>query len=179
MKRLRLLQMFLLFAVLSISACSTKQITMAPTRSLVDVSRNVSSIEISGIGNQGVDANLVRELTKYIKAKLIIAGFDLEKDLKGMTLDVDILTFTPGNAATRLIVGFGAGRGSLIYTAKYISCDGKILAEMEGRERFTGAEAFTFNQEYGEFSTLGGAKTVKSVLIQEAAKHIVELASSK
>jgi hypothetical protein len=95
-----------------------------------------------------------------------------------MTLDVDLITFTPGNAATRLIVGFGAGRGSLIYNAKYISPDGNVLAEIDGQERFTGVESFTFNQEYGSTTTLRGADTVKHVLVQEAAKHIVELTST-
>ena len=45
---------------------------------------------------------------------------------------------------------------------------------MDGQERFTGGEV-SFNQNYGGTTTLRGADTVRSVLIQEAAKHIVEL----
>jgi hypothetical protein len=44
---------------------------------------------------------------------------------------------------------------------------------MEGQEYFTGGEPH-FNTEYGACATVGGPKTVQSVLVQEAANHIVE-----
>ncbi len=44
---------------------------------------------------------------------------------------------------------------------------------MEGQEYFTGGEPH-FQMEYGPFTTAGGPETVQSVLVQEAAKHIVE-----
>jgi hypothetical protein len=74
-----------------------------------------------------------------------------------------------------LTVGFGAGRGSLLYTAEYADQAGKTLAKMDGEERFTGAE-ISFNQHYGGATTLGGEETAIEVLIKEAGKHIVELA---
>ena len=72
-------------------------------------------------------------------------------------------------------MGFGAGRGSLLYIAEYKHNKGQTLAKMDGHERFTSAE-IGFNQHYGGLTTLGGEETATTVLIKEAAKHIVELA---
>ncbi len=83
--------------------------------------------------------------------------------------------FNPGNQGLRLTVGLGAGRGALFYSARYVDREGHVLAQMEGQEYFTGGEPH-FNTRYGVGTTLGGAETVQSVLVQEAAKHIVELA---
>jgi hypothetical protein len=86
-----------------------------------------------------------------------------------------VSAFTPGNAALRLGVGFGAGRGSLVYSPEYAHGAGQILAMMDGQERFTGTE-ISFNHNYGALTTLGGEETAREVLVKEAAKHIVELA---
>ncbi|CCK81241.1 uncharacterized protein TOL2_C30840 [Desulfobacula toluolica Tol2] len=168
---------FIFIAVVLVTGCSTKHIAQAPSGNLASISNNISEIHINGAG-QGVDDRLLHDLEKYLKAKLIIAGFDIDDEKEGMTLAVDVKTFSPGNAAARLIIGFGAGRGSLIYTAKYISSDGKVFAEMEGQERFTGLEV-GFNNEYGGATTLQGADKARNVLVQEAAKHIVELTASR
>lgn len=116
------------------------------------------------------------QLTREIKAQLLIAGFDIDKETdKKINLNVLVTSFTPGSAALRLTVGFGAGRGSLLYVAEYKNNKGQTLAKMDGQERFTGAEV-GFNQHYGGFTTLGGEETATTVLLKEAAKHIVELA---
>ncbi|HEX2227079.1 MAG TPA: DUF4410 domain-containing protein, partial [Candidatus Binatia bacterium] len=115
-------------------------------------------------------------LTREIKAGLILAGFNIEQQTdKKLALNVNVHAFDPGSAAARLIVGFGAGRGSLIYSAEYLDSMGQVLAKMEGQERFTGGEIH-FNHDYGHFTTLGREETVRAVLVKEAAKHILELA---
>jgi hypothetical protein len=120
----------------------------------------------------------LNRLTREIKAQLIIAGFDIETAAeRKLALRVDVQDFNPGNAALRITVGFGAGRGSLIYVAEYADPDGQIVAKMDGQERFTGGE-IGFNNNYGAFATLGGEETVREVLVKEAAKHIVELATN-
>jgi Domain of unknown function (DUF4410) len=125
---------------------------------------------------QNIEANVLDQLTREIKAQLIIAGLDIDKETdKKINLKVLVTAFTPGNAALRITVGFGAGRGSLLYVAEYTNNTGQTLAKMDGQERFTGAEV-GFNQHYGGFATLGGEETATTVLIKEAAKHIVELA---
>lgn len=161
-----------LLIVFSLTACSTQQISIPAKVDLKLVSDNIA-VNVSGpIG----DTVLFDRLTREIKARLILAGFDIEKQTdKKLVLNVNVSEFDPGDAAARLIVGFGAGRGSLIYTAEYVDAGGQIVAKMDGQERFTGGEIH-FNRNYGHFTTLGGEETVREVLVKEAAKHIVELA---
>ena len=155
-----------------LAGCSTMQITTAPTANLKLIAGNVV-VKVTG---QNISPDILDMLTREIKGKLIIAGFELDKEAdKKINLNVLVTNFTPGNQALRLTVGFGAGRGSLLYTAAYTNQDGKTLAKMDGEERFTGGE-ISFNQHYGGATTLGGEKTCTDVLVKEAAKHIVELA---
>jgi len=153
-------------------ACSTKTISTTPATSL----KLVGDTVIVNVTGQNIEANTLDQLTREIKAQLLIAGFDIDKETdKKINLNVLVTAFTPGNAGLRLTVGFGAGRGSLLYVAEYKNNKGQTLAKMDGQERFTGAE-LGFNQHYGGFTTLGGEETATTVLLKEAAKHIVELA---
>jgi len=155
-----------------LAACSTKHISTTPITNLKLIADNVV-VQVTG---QNIDASVLDKLTREIKGQLIIAGFDIDKETnKSIYLNVLVTYFTPGNAALRLTVGFGAGRGSLLYTAEYTNQVGKTLAKMDGEERFTGVEV-GFNQHYGGATTLGGEKTATEVLVKEAGKHIVELA---
>jgi hypothetical protein len=155
-----------------VSACSTKQVQVQPAANLKTIGSSVA-LDIHG---KDVDPAVIEGLTRYLKAKLIIAGFDIDTNgTKGLQLRVDVYAFNPGNQALRLTVGFGAGQGALLYTARYVDLEGHVLAQMEGQEYFTGGEPH-FQTEYGLASTLMGPETVQSVLVQEAAKHIVELA---
>ncbi len=154
------------------SACSTQQVQVQPATNLKTIGSSVA-LDIHG---KNVDPAVIDGLTRHLKAKLIIAGFDIDTNsTKSLQLRVDVYAFNPGNQGLRLTVGFGAGRGSLLYTARYLDREEHVLAQMEGQEHFTGGEPH-FNTEYGAFATVGGAETVQSVLVQEAAKHIVELA---
>lgn len=168
MNRIRLI---ILLSTLLV-ACSTKTISTTPATSL----KLVGDTVIVSVTGQNIDANILDRLTREIKGQLIIAGFEIDKKTdKKINLNVLVTAFTPGNAALRLTVGFGAGRGSLLYVAEYTNDAGQELAKMEGQERFTGTEV-SFNQNYGGFATLGGEETATTILIKEAAKHIIELA---
>ena len=131
-------------------------------------------INIAGLN---IQQKVLDQLKREIKGQLIIAGFDIVDKVnpKTLNLNVNVTEFDPGNAALRLTVSFGAGRGSLLYLAEYKSQEGKILASINGEERFTGLEP-GFDQNYGAFATWGGEETATTVLIKEAAKHIIELA---
>ncbi len=163
---------FLILLSLLLAACSTKNISTVPNTSLKLVGDSV----IVNVAGQNINAAILDKLNREIKAQLLIAGFDLDnKSDKKINLNVQVTAFTPGNAALRLTVGFGAGRGSLLYDAVYSNEAGQELAKMEGQERFTGTEV-SFNQNYGGFATMGGEETATTILIKETAKHIVELA---
>lgn len=161
-----------LFIGLLLSACSTLEVSMPAKINLKLVNENIR-VNVTG---SVADTGLLDRLTREIKAQLILAGFDIEKQTdKKLVLNVNVIEFDPGSVAARLAVGFGAGRGSLIYAAEYLDAEGTILAKMDGQERFTGGE-INFNHNYGPFTTLGGEETVREVLVKEAGKHIVELA---
>lgn len=75
------------------------------------------------------------KLTREIKAQLIIAGLDIDKETdKKINLKVLVTAFTPGNASLRITVGFGDGRRSLLYVAEYTNNTGQTLAKMDGQE---------------------------------------------
>ena len=165
----------LLAAAMIILGCSAKQIGTHATTNLLNVSPDIAVV----VAGESVDPQVLDELTQHLKAKLIVAGFNIE-DLAetALKLEVDVQRFDPGNEALRLIVGFGAGRGSLLYTARFLDHEGQVLAAMDGQERFTGGELHLI-MEYGEMSPLQGAEGVRTILVQEAAKHIAELGLAK
>jgi len=164
-----------IFLLLSLSACSSQQVSMQPAASMSQVSHSVAVI-VKG-ESADISPEIIDKLGRRLKAGLIVAGFDIDNPSeKSIKLEVLVKEFNPGNAALRLTVGFGAGRGSLLYLASYYDPAGNILARLDGQERFTGLEP-QFNTNYGAFATLGGEETATEVLLQEAAKHIVELAN--
>lgn len=160
-----------LIIMVLLAGCSTRHIITAPKNNLLATCKTVH-VDVSG----HVLPEIIDRLTREVKARLIIAGFDVvESEQVNMTLAVNILLFKPGNAALRFLVGCGAGRGSLLYEAEYLSSDGVVVAEMNGQERFTGCDV-GMNMRYGATTGFGGAETVRVVLVKEAARHIVELA---
>jgi hypothetical protein len=157
---------------LLLTACSTQQIATPAKTNLKLFNENVAVTVTGSIA----DPALLDRLTREIKARLIVAGFDIEKQTdKKLILNVNVSAFAPGNAALRFGVGFGAGRGSLVCWAEYADGAGRILAKMDGPERLTGTE-ISFNHSYRALMTLGRAETAREVLVKEAAEHFVELA---
>jgi hypothetical protein len=165
-------RILLMLAVALLAGCSASNIITLPTDNLIKISNKVS-ITVSG---REIDANVLDQLTREIKGQLVIAGFDIDKESDNrVCLNVNVTEFNPGNAALRMTIGFGAGRGSLVYTAEYTNKTGQTLAKMDGEERFTGLEV-SYNQHYGGLTTLGGEETATKVLLKEAAMHISQLA---
>jgi hypothetical protein len=151
----------LLSAVMMI-ACSAKQIGTHATANLVNVTPDIAVV----VNGEGVDPQVLDQLRRHLKAKLIVAGFNIEGIAEdALKLDVDVQRFEAGSAGLRVTIGFGAGRGSLLYTARYLDHKGQVVAEMDGQERFTGGEPH-FNMEYGNFATLGDAEKAREVLVR-------------
>lgn len=154
---------------LTLTACSSHQLkTSSPEK----VSSHGKDIKLKVTG---ANSEIVDKLTRYIQANLLTEGFNLVNDENATHLDVAISVFDPGNAALRLTIGFGAGRGSLVYNAKY-SKNGNILVDYDGAERFTGLEIAP-GTKYETFRNFGGEETSTAILLEEASKHIVEQAT--
>ena len=161
----------LMFGLAASAACSSKQVTVEPAGDLARISRNIQI----DVRSAGMHRYVASDLERYLEGNLIIEGFDVGDDLPdALVLRVDVHEFDPGDAGLRITVGFGAGRASLLYTARYFDPQGALLAELQGQERFTGGEPH-FNDRYGTLATLGGAEKAREILVQEAVRHIIEL----
>lgn len=57
-----------------------------------------------------------------------------------MMVNVTISQFDPGNRTMRTLIGFGAGRAVLSFTAGIKDPNGKLLAELEGGKAYHGLE---------------------------------------
>src|SRR5215475_10035667 len=86
--------------------CSTQQVLRPPKVNLKLVNDSIS-VNVKGSDSETA---LLDRLTREIKARLIVAGFDIEKKTgEELLLNVNVSLFDPRDTAARLIVGFGAG----------------------------------------------------------------------
>ncbi|MDT4291210.1 DUF4410 domain-containing protein [Methylomonas sp. MO1] len=151
-----------------LTGCSTHHLNTGSSENVSSYGKDIT-VKVTG-----ANADIVDKLTRYIQAALLTEGFNLVTEDNATHLEVAISDFDPGNAALRLTVGFGAGRGSLVYNAKYTK-SGKVLVDYDGAERFTGLEIAP-GTKYETFRNFGGEETSTQILLEEASKHIVEQA---
>jgi len=116
------------------TACSTRQVSVAPEPQL----KLESSIEVElkHVPNEytaegPVDAQLLKDFSRHLRIELLQRGYEVDPG-SPVRLEVDVHAINLGSAAARMLIGFGAGRGSLLYTARYVSEDGKVLAQIDG-----------------------------------------------
>ncbi len=76
----------------------------------------------------------------FLKGRLQYLGYSVGDADGDMTLEVRILSFSPGNTAARWLVGFGAGRAVLTYRASFRDRSGALITELEGGKAFHGME---------------------------------------
>lgn len=158
--------------IATVYSCSTKQFTVAPSQDLRKINSNIK-ISITG---EAVSPDILDMIKRHTKGQLIIAGFEVVEDGKdSINLNIHVQSFNPGSQAARILIGFGAGRGSLLYSAQFVDQDGKVLVSVNSQERFTGGEV-DFNMKYGSTTGFRGAEVVQTTLCKEAAEHIVEVA---
>ena len=75
-----------------------------------------------------------------LKGRLQSLGYTLVEADPEMVLGVTVSRFDPGDRAMRTVIGFGAGRAILRYTARFQDPTGKLLAELEGGKAYHGSE---------------------------------------
>jgi hypothetical protein len=119
-----------------------------------------------------VDEQLLKDFSRHVRIELLQRGYEVDPG-SPVRLEIDVHAFDPGSAAARILVGFGAGRGSLLYTARFVSEDGEVLAQIDGEERHTGSEIYGAEGRHGPFAAYAGADKTREILISEAARHIV------
>jgi len=75
-----------------------------------------------------------------LKGRLQSLRYALVEADPEMSLNVTISQFDPGNRTMRTLIGFGAGRAVLKYTAQFNDPTGKLLAELAGGKAYHGLE---------------------------------------
>ena len=86
---------------------------------------------------------------------------------ENMRIEVRVTEFKPGSAAARFIIGFGAGRSLLTYTASFKDKSGTLITELEGGKSYHGMELSDNPLFYTE-------EKVKMGMIQEAVSQIAQ-----
>ena len=172
----RALVIGLLPLLLATAACSTHQVSVTSAPQL----QIASSIEVQlqHVPNEytadgPVDEQLLKNFSRYVRSELLQRGYEVDPG-SPVRLEIDVHAFKPGSTAARILIGFGAGRGSLIYTARFVSEGGEVLAQIDGQERHTGSEIYGLGENrQGMFSAFAGADKTREILLSEAARHIV------
>jgi hypothetical protein len=75
-----------------------------------------------------------------LKGRLQSLGYALVEADPQLILNVTVSQFDPGNRTMRTLIGFGAGRAVLKYTAQFKDPKGKLLAELAGGKAYHGME---------------------------------------
>lgn len=125
----------------------------------------------------GEPEEIRNRLSGYLKQGLMKYGYRPVDEDRATQLEVAISEFNPGNAFFRFLISGGAGRGTLSYRAIY-SKDGRTLVDYQGDEHFVGTEPHpgTKRETLRQFSL---EATATDILLEEATKHIVDLAVGK
>ena len=79
-------------------------------------------------------------LEGLIQGKLKSLGYSLVEGGEDMSIEMNVMDFTPGSGAARFFIGFGAGRALLVYRAKFLAKDGSLITEFEGGKSYHGME---------------------------------------
>lgn len=155
------------------AACSTHQVAVTSAPEL-EIASNIEVLfrhvpnEYTSEGP--IDEQLLKNFSRHLRGELLQRGYEVDPGAP-VRLEVDVHAYVPGSTAKRLLIGFGSGRASLLYTARFVNADGELLAKIDGQERFTGSEMYG-RQRHGVFAGLSGADKAREILLIEAARHI-------
>lgn len=75
-----------------------------------------------------------------LKGRLQALGYTLVETDPEMVMNVRVHRFDEGDRALRTLVGFGAGRAVLRFTADFQTPSGELIAELEGGKAYHGME---------------------------------------
>lgn len=75
-----------------------------------------------------------------LRGRLSALGYEFVEAEPEMILEVRVNEFDEGNRALRTVVGFGAGRAVMKFTADFRDPSGSLLAQLEGGKSYHGLE---------------------------------------
>ena len=120
--------------------CVTQQATKLPNTG-VDLHRfHKVKLVVTDSANNAYAKEGVPMFEGLLKGRLQSLGYTLVEADPEMVVSVTVSRFDPGDRALRTLIGFGAGRAILTYTAQFQDPTGKLLAELEGGKAYHGLE---------------------------------------
>jgi hypothetical protein len=149
-----------------VSGCVTPQV-VSPPKTTVDF-RQYKTVKL--VMTDEVKTPYSQEglpmFEAFLKGRLQYLGYSVGAADGDLTLEVRILSFAPGNAVARSLVGFGAGRAVLTYLASFRNRSGGLITQLEGGKSYHGMELSSDNPF---FKT---DEDIRVGMIQEAALQV-------
>jgi hypothetical protein len=87
--------------------------------------------------DSGEGANL---LERMLQDEFGLRGLETPAKLSELILEVKIVQFELGSATKRMLIGFGAGKAQVTYTATLRDASQGVLGETDGHKQYTGFE---------------------------------------
>lgn len=123
-----------------VSGCVTP-VVIKPVSGPVDFKAfKAVKLEVTDLVKSAYSEDGIPMLEGLLKGKLKSLGYSVVESGEDMSIELQVTDFTPGSAAARFFVGFGAGRALLVYRARFIGKDGSLITEFEGGKSYHGME---------------------------------------
>lgn len=173
-------QVLLLFLVLLVGGCTSHKIVKKPQCNLrtFNESINIDVTRPNYEQQEDEEINVVRDMKKALKDELISNAFDIDNTQESLKLNVKIDGFTPGNQAVRLLVGWGAGKAVLRYSASFYDQEDNLLGKFSDDLQFGGMD-MEVQGKTKEVAAFNDQEKVTKLMTDVAAKRIVRFALLK
>jgi hypothetical protein len=154
-----------------LAGCVSPQVTK-PSPTTVDLRRfHRVKLVVTDAVNSPYSREGVPMFEGLLKGKLQALGYTLVESGPEMVVGVTVHEFNEGNRTLRTIVGFGAGRAVLKFTAGFRDASGELIAELEGGKSYHG-------MEFGDNPTFKSDESTRMGLISYSVSQIGKFAQN-
>ena len=130
----------LAIATTVLAGCVSPRVTKPPPAA-VDLQRfHRAKLVVTDAVNTPYSTEGVPMFEGLLKGRLQALGYTLVETDPEMVVNVRVHRFDEGDRALRTLVGFGAGRAVLRFTADFQSPSGELIAEFKGGKAYHGME---------------------------------------
>lgn len=127
-------------AATGLAGCVTPQVTTPPPAGADFHQFHKARLVLTDSVNTAYSKEGLPMFEGLLKGRLQSLGYSLVETDPELTVEVTVRQFDPGDRALRTLIGFGAGRAVLKYTARFKDPSGKLLAELAGGKAYHGLE---------------------------------------
>ena len=130
----------LLFSIIFLSGCVTPKISKPPDEAIDFKKYKKVKLAVFDEVKTPYSIEGMPMFEGLLRGKLQSLGYSMVEQDEDMLVEIRVTAFKPGSAATRFLVGFGAGRAILTYIANFKDRSGKPLATLDGGKSYHGME---------------------------------------